>query len=370
MATFNGERFLAEQLASLAVQTHLPLELVVVDDCSTDGTVSILERFASDAPFPVRLIANERSLGHGDTFFRALGVCSAELVAFCDQDDVWRADKLSRCAEVFARDATTSLLVHAGRVVDEDLQPTSVRVPDIGRSRSVAGHRLGPLFVERGFAMVIPTWLRDVHDVTQRPRAFRRVEDRPMDHDEWACFLAPALGPVAFLAEELASHRRHGDNFSIMEAPGRPVPGPLRRVRTSDANLTVVRPALGGDRGVAGLFDVEVKVRAYRMVAQQQRDAADYLRRLTSESEHVARAGGAVGVQNRAALYERSANVLDGRAAAVGWAGSRATRVARVVRLALTGAYGARRRGGIGPMSFPLDVAVAVAHRSPSSTSP
>jgi len=356
MATFNGERFLVEQLRSLAAQTLLPHELVVVDDCSTDSTVAILEAFATDAPFPVRILANERSLRHGPTFFRALAACDGRLVAFCDQDDVWREDKLERCADAFARDPALSMLVHAGRVVDEELNPTPVCVPRIDRTETLIGVELSPWFAHRGFAMVIPIWLRDVGDVDRRPHAFRRVEDRLMDHDEWACFLAPAVGNIALLADELAFHRRHGDNFSIMEAPGTPVPEPLRRVRGNDANLTVLRPALGGDRGMSGLFDVDVKAVAYRTMAAHCREAASYLGQLAADQDHPAWRD---GMHRRTRLYARAATVHEERAAAIGGSRSRLIRLGRVLRMAVRGRYGRPSRAGIGPLSLPLDLAVA-----------
>ena len=63
LCTHNGARFLKDQLASIAKQDRLPEELVICDDCSTDGTVALIERFASDAPFPVRFFANATQLG-------------------------------------------------------------------------------------------------------------------------------------------------------------------------------------------------------------------------------------------------------------------------------------------------------------------
>jgi hypothetical protein len=368
MATFNGERFLAEQLASLAGQTALPRELVIVDDGSTDATITIAEKFATSAPFPVRTVRNESSLGHGETFFRALAGCSGDLVAFCDQDDVWHTDKLAACVAVFENTPGVSLLVHAGRVVDEELRPTRVRIPDIRRSRVVVGEKLSPWFVHRGFAMVIPRWLRDIAAVAERPPAFRRVEYRLMDHDEWACFLAPAVGSVALVAQELAFHRRHGGNFSILEAPGMPVPGAFRRTRRTDANLTVLRPALGGDRGLAGLFDVDTKIGAYRNVAQQCREAALFLERLARQPEKPAPLVDAKRVGARAALYSHAGDVLESRADAVDAARPRSARLGRVSRLALSGRYGRRSKGGLGPLSFPLDVVVSLVGRTERSS--
>ena len=60
MATYNGERFIREQLNSLAAQTRLPDELVVVDDGSVDRTLEILEQFKRKAAFAVRIFRNER----------------------------------------------------------------------------------------------------------------------------------------------------------------------------------------------------------------------------------------------------------------------------------------------------------------------
>ena len=93
MATYNGGRFLREQLDSLNQQTVLPRELVVCDDRSTDNTVRILEEFASQAAFPVKVVVNENRLGFGDNFMKAASLCSGDLISFCDQDDIWYSNK-------------------------------------------------------------------------------------------------------------------------------------------------------------------------------------------------------------------------------------------------------------------------------------
>ena len=89
LTTFNGERFLSKQLESLSAQTHIPLELVVVDDGSTDKTLEILESFAIDARFPVRIYQNAVRIGYRKNFIRAANLCSGALICFCDQDDIW-----------------------------------------------------------------------------------------------------------------------------------------------------------------------------------------------------------------------------------------------------------------------------------------
>jgi glycosyltransferase involved in cell wall biosynthesis len=88
MATCNGEKFLEDQLFSIARQIRLPDEMVIGDDGSTDGTMAILERFARNSPFPVCVYRNRVSLGFGDKFIKAASLCQGDLIAFSDQDGV------------------------------------------------------------------------------------------------------------------------------------------------------------------------------------------------------------------------------------------------------------------------------------------
>jgi glycosyltransferase involved in cell wall biosynthesis len=136
MATFNGARFLREQLDSLARQTLLPSELVVCDDGSRDESVPILESFSREAPFEVRLLRNELNQGFGETFLRAATAARGDWIAFCDQDDVWLPHKLSRCMEIAVRHPNVVLVCHSAQQVDAELRPLPSRMPDYRRGLS------------------------------------------------------------------------------------------------------------------------------------------------------------------------------------------------------------------------------------------
>src|SRR5262249_17682438 len=101
LATFNGEKFLREQLHTLATQKVKPAELVACDDGSTDRTIAILQEFARTAPFPVRIIENTERLQYKANFMQAASLCVAPLIAFCDQDDIWHADKIDALGQAF-----------------------------------------------------------------------------------------------------------------------------------------------------------------------------------------------------------------------------------------------------------------------------
>ena len=100
MCTYNGARFLGEQLQSIQNQSRLPDQLFVCDDGSTDSTQAILKEFARAAPFRVILKFNTQTLGVTRNFEQALSACLGDFIALCDQDDRWHPSKLERLAEL------------------------------------------------------------------------------------------------------------------------------------------------------------------------------------------------------------------------------------------------------------------------------
>jgi glycosyltransferase involved in cell wall biosynthesis len=104
LCTYNGEKFLREQLESIADQTRRPTELVVCDDRSTDSTADIIQSFAGSAPFPVKFHINAVNVGgsaKGITrnFAATVMRCTGNLIVPCDQDDVWLPRKLADMAQ-------------------------------------------------------------------------------------------------------------------------------------------------------------------------------------------------------------------------------------------------------------------------------
>lgn len=123
LCTFNGERFLADQLASIRAQERLPDELVACDDGSTDRTVELLRAFAAEAPFRVRIEVNPTRLGTSDNFARAMSLCTGDLIALADQDDVWLSEKLGTLERHLAANPRAGFAFSDAEVVDENLNP-------------------------------------------------------------------------------------------------------------------------------------------------------------------------------------------------------------------------------------------------------
>lgn len=207
MATYNGARYIREQLDSLGGQTLLPYELVICDDGSQDETLMIAEAFASSAPFPVHIHRNIQQLGYGDNFLHAASLCLGDWIAFCDQDDVWLPEKLARCAE-FMHDKDLLLCVHSAELVDEMLRPLNRRWPDF------------PAYIQRlpntgnpwseilpGFAMVLRSSLLNLVPTCHRIES--HLGAVPAPHDLWVDFLAASLGKTVFIPDTLARYRQH-----------------------------------------------------------------------------------------------------------------------------------------------------------------
>jgi rhamnosyltransferase len=216
MATFNGEKFLRDQLNSLAHQSRLPDELVVTDDCSTDQTVQILKEFQASAPFAVRVSINDRRLGYAENFLRAAGKCKGDLIAFCDQDDVWMENKLERCIGEFDSQRVY-LVAHSMLEVDSDLK-TIRQSPANRKSFSVSqGNETPSLRWSLGCAEVmrreviqklLACWPAD-HE-----QHAARFDRKLLGHDEIAYFLANGMGDIRFLAEPLIRYRVHSSNVT------------------------------------------------------------------------------------------------------------------------------------------------------------
>jgi glycosyltransferase involved in cell wall biosynthesis len=216
MCTFNGARFVREQLESIARQTLAPAEVVVSDDGSSDGTVDVLRECAATLPFPLRLEINPSRKGFVENFLDTMQRCEGELIALADQDDVWAPDKLAVAANAF-RDPAVTACVHEVEWVDDVLQPLAARRrvrTGVVRRAAIAS----PWFVAEGSRLVFrrrgaerPASRATAFDppplATQQHRA--RVVQSRIDYLEVALGFGADLtaDERAFIAHEIGKYR-------------------------------------------------------------------------------------------------------------------------------------------------------------------
>jgi glycosyltransferase involved in cell wall biosynthesis len=198
MTTFNGARYLGEQLASLSSQSVKPFELVVCDDRSTDETVEILQSFSERAPFKVKIFTNEKRLGYKQNFIKAASLCQGSLIAFCDQDDIWNEDKLDVVSKYFQQ-SDDLLVAHDYSVFFEDSRKI---IPSYFYNLSLSG--LSPVINLKGCSLI---FRRELIELVGWPQ----VE---WSHDEWICFTAVLLEKRGCIHQSLIRHRLHRNNTS------------------------------------------------------------------------------------------------------------------------------------------------------------
>lgn len=98
LAVYNGEKYLQQLLLSLEQQTIKPFEIVILNDCSTDNSETVIRQFQFSCS-EVHYYKNDSNIGHLLAFKKLAGLCQGDFIAFCDQDDIWLPDKLELCFE-------------------------------------------------------------------------------------------------------------------------------------------------------------------------------------------------------------------------------------------------------------------------------
>ena len=215
LCTYNGERFLPEQLASLEKQTRLPNEVVVCDDGSRDRTLEILENWKNSVPFPVRIFQNEKNLGFIRNFEKAMSLCTSDVLFCCDQDDVWKPEKIAKMTEVFEKTPSVGLVYCNAEVIDELSRDVGLLRKEFAR---VSMNFYHPYFVSP-YTRVLeePCGCCIAFRAAFRKYIFPIPETLPdsVFHDMWMYYLLPAVTEFQYLKTPLMRCRIHGKNISV-----------------------------------------------------------------------------------------------------------------------------------------------------------
>jgi glycosyltransferase involved in cell wall biosynthesis len=199
LTTYNGEKYILEQLRSIHHQSIQPEEIVISDDNSTDGTLKIINEFKKNTNITIKIILNRRNIGYTKNFDKVLHACSGDFVFLCDQDDVWYENKIERMLNAFGANKGIDLLIHDLDFCDSNLKP-------IGQTKlerlTIAGFSWDRMVV--GMATAV------------RKDFLKKVLPIPAElqwtHDTWLHENAKRNNSRMILTEPLASYRRHESN--------------------------------------------------------------------------------------------------------------------------------------------------------------
>jgi len=212
MATYNGEDFIGEQIESILSQTYKHIELIICDDGSSDGTITIINHYRKQYPF-IKLYHNDRRLGFVKNFEKAIGLCNGEYIALSDQDDIWDNKKLEiQLLAIVKEEAQSSnipLMVHSDlRIIDENSEiigSSYFRYKQYKlKTTKDLGHIAGPCGV-MGNTILFNQHLK--YQILPFPKEIEY-------HDYWLALMNELFGKRITLRQPLVNYRIHTSNTS------------------------------------------------------------------------------------------------------------------------------------------------------------
>lgn len=218
IVTHNGLGYLPQQLGSIVSQSRSVSHIVVVDDCSSDGTRDYLDAWGAGAGIPVTIIRNAQRLGPARSAELALGAVEADIVFATEQGDVWLPGKVEMLAGLFEQDPDTVLVHTDALLVDADGRDTGRTLLD-----ELAPSQAERAAIEAGKAFEVYCRRKLVTGATAAFRSSLLALACPfpssMEHDAWLALLAAATGRVRMLETPTILSRRHGAAAAVAKRP-------------------------------------------------------------------------------------------------------------------------------------------------------
>ncbi len=218
LCTYNGARFITEQVTSILNQTVPADELVVYDDASSDDTISRIQtawdtaRSEHPATTPIlRIVVNQQRLGIAANFGCAMSACRGEFIVLSDQDDRWHPDRLTRGLARMHAEPKLLLLHGNARLINAEGRALGATLFDALRV-TVAELEA----IAAGHALDVALYRNLVTGATTLFRRSLLQAALPIPlhwlHDEWLGVIAAALGAARVETEPLIDYRQHGAN--------------------------------------------------------------------------------------------------------------------------------------------------------------
>lgn len=219
VCTYNGEKYLREQINSLIHQTYQNLEIIIVDDKSSDNTLEILKSYAQKDE-RIKLFQNEHNLGFVQNFSKALTRCSGDYIALADQDDIWKLNKI----EKFLSEIQEHTLIYSDALlIDQNSNPMNQQL--IQPKKNLVSGNCNKAFIFTN--CVSGNTLMFKKELLPFILPIPHISF----HDTWIAFVASSMGTITYTDEAMTYYRRHNEQITIKKKSHRSfnIPSILKR---------------------------------------------------------------------------------------------------------------------------------------------
>lgn len=208
LATYNGEKYLKEQIESILNQTYKNIHLIISDDCSTDGTYKILKRYEKHKN--VTIYYQKNNLGYIKNFEFLLEKVENELYMLSDQDDVWKKEKIEKSVEKLEKE-NLDLVFGDLEVVDENLKTIYKSFDQYMKidkkiKKYIGDYRLQYLY-NCVTGCTVLSKKKYLSQILPLPK-----NSKYMVHDYWIGLVVALNGKVGYLETPYIKYRQHGKN--------------------------------------------------------------------------------------------------------------------------------------------------------------
>lgn len=212
MPCFNHAQFLADSIQSILRQTHSDLELIIVDDCSSDHSAEVIGKFSA-GDSRIKVIRHERNQGLSRSRNDALRLAAGEFIAFCDADDVWEIDKLKTQVGSLESQPDYVLAYSDTLIIDEHGVPTGRRFSENYNLPKTPTGRLFDDLLGGNFVNILSVLMRKecVEEVGPFDERVRWVQDW------WYWVQLSRRHRFLYSARPLAKYRVHSRSTNLVQ---------------------------------------------------------------------------------------------------------------------------------------------------------
>lgn len=216
IATYNGEKYILEQLNSLLEQSCPPNEVIISDDCSTDNTVEISQKFIEEHQLQGiwRINVNKENKGYAKNFLDATALAHGEVIFFCDQDDIWESNKIFNMVNVLKENEELNILASNLKPFTYETDTRKWDKKQLKELNNQSGEVLKVLFNKSNFHLK-----RSGCTMCIRRHFLNDIRSYWIDnwaHDDFIWKMGLANNSLAILQEVTTNRRMHSNNATVI----------------------------------------------------------------------------------------------------------------------------------------------------------